>query len=92
MDAFEQVVSEILWTEGYWVRTSVKVSLTKEEKRQIGRPSSPRWELDVVAYRGRDNILRVVECKNYLDSLSTPVLVAEGQSKEKPRAQSAERW
>ena len=92
MDAFEQVVSEILWTEGYWVRTSVKVSLTKEEKRQIGRPSSPRWELDVVAYRGRDNILRVVECKNYLDLLSTPVLVAEGQSTEKPRAQSAERW
>ena len=42
----------------------------------------------MVAYRGRDNILRVVECKNYLDSSSTPVLVAEGQSKEKPRAQS----
>ena len=30
MDAFEQVVSEILWMEGYWVRTSVKVDLTKE--------------------------------------------------------------
>ena len=32
MDAFEQVVSEILWMDGYWVRTSVKVDLTKEEK------------------------------------------------------------
>ena len=69
MDAFEQLVAEILWMDGYWVRTSVKVELTKEEKRKIGRPSSPRWELDIVAYNGRDNLLRVVECKSYLDSL-----------------------
>ncbi len=68
MDAFEQVVAEILWRDGYWVRTSVKVELTKEEKREIGIPSSPRWELDVVAYRARDNHLKVVECKSYLDS------------------------
>jgi hypothetical protein len=68
MDAFEQLVGEILWMEGYWVRTSVKVELTKDEKRQIGRHSSPRWELDIVAYSGRDNLLRVVECKSYLDS------------------------
>jgi hypothetical protein len=51
MDSFEQVVAEILWREGYWVRTSVKVELTKEEKREIDLPSSPRWELDVVAYK-----------------------------------------
>jgi hypothetical protein len=68
MDAFEQLVSEILWMEGYWVRTSVKVELTQAEKRRIGRPSSPRWELDIVAYRGRDNLLKVIECKSYLDS------------------------
>lgn len=68
MDAFEQLVSEILWMEGNWVRTSVKVDLTKEEKRAINRPSSPRWELDIVAYSGRDNLLRVIECKSYLDS------------------------
>ena len=36
MDAFEQVVGEILWREGYWVRTSVKVELTKDDKRAIG--------------------------------------------------------
>jgi hypothetical protein len=68
MDAFEQVVAEILWREGYWVRTSVKVELTKEEKRAIDLPSSPRWEIDVVAYRAKDNHLKVVECKSYLDS------------------------
>jgi hypothetical protein len=45
MDSFEQVVSEILWMEGHWVRTSVKIDLTKDDKVQIGRPSSPRWEL-----------------------------------------------
>lgn len=68
MDSFEQVVAEILWREGYWVRTSLKVELTKEEKRQIELPSAPRWELDVVAYKAQQNSLLVVECKSYLDS------------------------
>jgi hypothetical protein len=68
MDAFEQVVAEILWRKGYWVRTSVKVELTKEDKVAIELPSSPRWELDVVAYKAGENHLKVVECKSYLDS------------------------
>lgn len=62
-------MSEILWMSGLWVRTSVKVNLTKEEKVRIGRPSAPRWELDIVAYSGRENILNIVECKSYIDSL-----------------------
>jgi hypothetical protein len=74
MDAFEQLVSEILWMGGDWVRTSVKVELTKEEKRLIGRRSSPRWEFDIVAYNGRDNLLRVVECKSYIDSIGVDCL------------------
>lgn len=68
MDAFEQLVAEILWEEGFWVQTSVKVNLSKAEKRAIGRFSNPRWELDIVAYSGAGNILRVVECKSYLNS------------------------
>ena len=68
MDAFEKLIAEILWAEGYWVRTSVRVNLTKEEKVRIGRYSSPRWELDVVGYRGGENVLQVIECKSYLDS------------------------
>lgn len=87
MDAFEQVVSEILWMEGYWVRTSVKVNLTKEEKVLIGRPSSPRWELDIVGYSGRDNVLRVVECKSYLDSRGVVLRAFDGSD-----AKSAERY
>src|SRR5262249_25324299 len=58
----------ILWRDGFWVRSSVKVELTPEDKKAIGRPSSPRWELDVVAYRPSDNVLRIVECKSYLDN------------------------
>lgn len=82
MDAFEQLVSEILWMEGYWVRTSVKVELTKDEKRLIGRHSSPRWELDIVAYNGRDNLLRVVECKSYIDSVGVKACCFDGSSQE----------
>jgi hypothetical protein len=78
MDAFEQVVSEILWMDGYWVRTSVKVDLTKEEKIRIGRPSSPRWELDIVGYSARDNVLRIVECKSYLDSRGVALRAFDG--------------
>jgi hypothetical protein len=68
MDAFESVVATLLERKGYWTRTSVKVELTKEEKQQIGRPSSPRWELDVIAYKGSTNSLLVVECKSFLNS------------------------
>ena len=82
MDAFEQLVSEILWMEGYWVRTSVKVELTKQEKRLIGRQSSPRWELDIVAYNGRENLLHVVECKSFFDSVGVRASAFDGSNLE----------
>ena len=68
MDAFEQLAAELLFANGWWVQTSVKVHLTKDEKKQIGRHSSPRWELDVVAYKGATNEILVIECKSFLDS------------------------
>ena len=68
MDAFESVIATILVREGFWVRPSYKVSLTKSEKRAIRRPSCPRWEIDVVAYRPFDNLLWIVECKSFLNS------------------------
>lgn len=68
MDAFEQIVAELFWTRGYWVRTSVKVNLTKPEKVEVGRPSMPRPEIDLVAYHGEKNHLLALECKSYLDS------------------------
>lgn len=68
MDAFEQLVAELFFAEGFWVQTSLKVMLTKEEKRLIGRHSSPRWEIDVVAYKAATNEIVALECKSFLDS------------------------
>lgn len=68
MDAFEQLVAELLERRGYWVRHSFKVELTKADKQAIGRHSSPRWEIDLLAYSGARNELLAVECKSYLDS------------------------
>lgn len=68
MDAFESLISMLLRHEGYWTTPSFKVELTGEEKRKIGRPSSPRWELDLIAYKGQTNEVLMVECKSFLDS------------------------
>lgn len=68
MDAFESLVATVLRHQGYWVWPSFRVALTKENKRTIGRPSSPDWEIDIVAYKGATNRLFVVECKSYIDS------------------------
>lgn len=68
MDAFEHIVRGILNREGYWTRVGYKVELTKNEKVSIGRPSTPRWEIDILAYKPSSNELLVVECKSYLDS------------------------
>ena len=82
MDAFESVVGEILHRDGYWIQNAVKVELTKEEKREIGRPSSPRWELDLVAYNAKRNELLVVECKSFLDSGGVAYKAFDGSSQE----------
>ena len=68
MEAFEALIAMLLENDGYWVKINYKVNLTKEEKRKIGRPSSPRWDIDIIAYKGESNELRLVECKAYLDS------------------------
>lgn len=69
MDAFEAVVAMLLRREGYWVIPSFKVDLTKDEKRAIKRHSSPRWEIDLAAYKGATNELIAIECKSFLDSI-----------------------
>jgi hypothetical protein len=80
MDSFEAVVAAILQRRGYWTQTSVKIDLTKEEKKAVGRPSSPRWELDVVGYMGATNQLTVVECKSFLDSPGVPCATFENRN------------
>src|SRR5262245_20612607 len=85
MDSFEAVIAAILQRRGYWTQTSVKVELTKEEKRAIERHSSPRWELDVVGYRGASNELLIMECKSLLDSPGVPVAAFDGSRPEKQK-------
>jgi hypothetical protein len=68
MDAFESLVAMFLKREGYWTSTSFKVELTRQEKIDIALPSCPRWEIDVLAYKGSTNELLAVECKSFLDS------------------------
>src|SRR5258708_3590468 len=68
MDAFEALISMLLRHDGYWTTPSFKVNLTKQEKQTIGKTSSPRWEIDLVAYRGATNEILAVECKSFLDS------------------------
>ncbi len=69
MDYFESIIKTLLEHDGYWVRSSFKVNLTKAEKRYIGKPSIPRPEIDLLAYKPSDNQLLVLEAKSFLDSL-----------------------
>lgn len=68
MDYFEGIIKTLLEHEGYWVRQSFKVNLTKQEKRDIGKHSIPRPEIDILAFKPKDNQVIAFEAKSYLDS------------------------
>ena len=68
MDHFESIISTLLEAEGYWVRRSFKVNLTKDEKRQIGKHSIPRPEIDLLALNFSENKVLALEAKSFLDS------------------------
>jgi hypothetical protein len=68
MEAFEQIVARVFDRDGYWIKQSYKVDITKEEKRRIGTHSMPRVEIDLLAFRAVENLVRVIECKSYLDN------------------------
>ncbi|EIZ1317395.1 hypothetical protein MOU92_004179 [Vibrio parahaemolyticus] len=68
MDYFESIIKTLLEADGYWVKQSFKVNVTKQEKRDIGKPSIPRPEMDLIAYNPKINQVIVMEAKSYLDS------------------------
>ena len=68
MDYFERLVGTLLERRGYWIQQSFKVELSKADKRHLGKPSLPRPEIDLLAYKAGTNELLVIEVKSYLDS------------------------
>ena len=68
MDHFENIVRLLLESEGYWVQSSFKVNLTKEEKSQTGKPTIPRPEIDLIAYKPNANEILAIEVKSFFDS------------------------
>jgi len=68
MDYFENLVKTLLEEEFLWVAQSIKVEITKEEKRRLQKPSLPRPEIDLVVFDFAKDRLIAVEVKSYFDS------------------------
>ncbi|MFT4573279.1 hypothetical protein [Marinomonas primoryensis] len=68
MDYFEGIIKTLLEHEGYWIRQPFKVNLTKQEKRDIGKHSIPRPEIDILAFKPKENRVIAFEAKSYFDS------------------------
>ena len=68
MNAFENIVTQYLEETGHWVRQSVKVDISKEDKQRLDSPSLPRPEIDLVALNVEENELLLIEAKSLLDS------------------------
>ncbi|MBS0167435.1 MAG: hypothetical protein JSR29_15230 [Nitrospira sp.] len=68
MDHFESIMCTLLEADGYWVRRSFKVNVTKEEKCHVGKHSIPRPEIDLLALHFSKNEVLAFEAKSFLDS------------------------
>lgn len=68
MDYFEAIVKTLLEDDGFWTRQSFKINVSKEEKRRIGKPTIPRPEIDLIAYKPVNNEILAVEVKSFIDS------------------------
>lgn len=73
MDCFEIIAGTLLEFDGYWVRRGFKVKLTKQDKKKLGKGSMPRPEIDLLAFKPKDNLIIAFEAKSYLDSPGVPV-------------------
>lgn len=83
MNAFENIVALYLETEGYWVRQSVKVEISKEDKKRIGIPTMPTPEIDIVALKVKNNELLLIEVKSLLDSWGVWYEAVAGKDEDK---------
>jgi Holliday junction resolvase-like predicted endonuclease len=83
MNAFENIVAQYLEAEGYWVRQSVKVEISKEDKKRIGTPTMPTPEIDIVALNVKNNELLLIEVKSLLDSYGVWYETVAGKDEKK---------
>ena len=82
MNAFEDIVGRYLEEEGYWVRHSVKLNISKQDKVALERHTMPRPEIDIVALNVRKNELLLLEVKSFLDSYAVNYYEIIGEDKD----------
>jgi hypothetical protein len=80
VDAFEDLVARVFRGEGYWTRQNYRITLTKQDKVALGKPSMPRPEVDVLAYQPVANKVIWAECKSYLDSSGVHIDAFNGRN------------
>ncbi|WP_158824127.1 hypothetical protein [Granulicella sp. S156] len=68
MDNFEGIIATLLEADHYWVRRSFKIDVTLEEKREVGKHSIPRPEIDLLALSYSKNEVVAFEVKSFLNS------------------------
>ncbi len=88
MDCFETIAATLLEFDGYWVRRSFKVNVTPQDKKRLGKNSMPRPEIDLLAFKPKEDLIIAFEAKSYLDSqgvplaeITTPQETSEGRYK-----------
>ncbi len=81
MNAFEDIIGRYLEDEGYWVRHSVKLDISKQDKVALELRSMPRPEIDVVALNVHENELLLLEVKSFLDSYGVNYYEITGEDK-----------
>lgn len=74
MDHFENIIKTLLEHEGYWIRQSFKVNVTKQEKRDIGKHSIPCSEIDLLAFNQNESHVYAMEAKSYLASQESSLM------------------
>lgn len=81
VEAFEQIVGKYLSLQGYWVKHTVRLNMSPEEKAVLTsevpdarKRSRPRPEVDLVAFSPKKNELLVVEVKSFFNSAGVDFL------------------
>ncbi len=67
MDAFEQIISQLLMEDGYWNIIGYKADI-KQSEANLLKKSKPRPEIDIVAYNPKRKIIYLIEVKSFIDS------------------------